>query len=397
MQIKDPDEKYKQIDDHAQKKAKSWLEGFVKENIVVNGITSEMIKSREVIYKRAYREAVKKAQEILYQKIGSSYEIFHSEWLSYEIFMAMDNEMKEKICSDFARYPSELEKCIGEYDLFFHKLVYHMRYREHISIPEKIGPVSFMQKNEIIADLPALPHISEIEVLDDITNLCLASDMPGDVYWYFSHILKISFIDIMAELRDQLFQYIGIKSSEICLLITEEDRQEFCKIIADQEKMTDIVMEDYRFLQNHGHNSKGGDQIHIGWLLECTVANAEKVLISLPERQAKRDLSKKVLAHIQKRFEGVPLAPVLIQRKTIIEMRSIYGKNSSRPVFESTLLFSCKAVSEVPISEEAPEGLKETESSSSPCFSPCEMPIGPLFTCESDRLEYSRANRLITD
>src|ERR1043165_3881155 len=79
MQLKDPDEKYKQIDDHAQKKAKSWLEGFVKENIVVNGITSEMMKSREVIYKRAYREAVKKAQEILYQKIGSSYEIFHGE------------------------------------------------------------------------------------------------------------------------------------------------------------------------------------------------------------------------------------------------------------------------------------------------------------------------------
>ncbi|GES80528.1 DNA polymerase [Rhizophagus clarus] len=73
MQIKDPDEKYKQIDDHAQKKAKSWLEGFVKENIVVNGITSEMMKSRGVIYKRAYREAVKKTQEILYQKISSSY------------------------------------------------------------------------------------------------------------------------------------------------------------------------------------------------------------------------------------------------------------------------------------------------------------------------------------
>ncbi|GBC03379.1 hypothetical protein RclHR1_00510010 [Rhizophagus clarus] len=196
MQIKDPDEKYKQIDDYAQKKAKSWLEGFVKENIVVNGITSEMMKSRGVIYKRAYREAVKKAQEILYQKIGSSYEIFHGEWLSYEIFMAsnpvniiwekfmkcarkltkdknllVDDEMKEKICSDFARYPSELEKCIGEYDLFFHKLVYHMRYREHMSIPEKIGPISSMQKNEIIADLPALPHISEIEALDDISNL----------------------------------------------------------------------------------------------------------------------------------------------------------------------------------------------------------------------------------
>ncbi|CAB4459902.1 unnamed protein product [Rhizophagus irregularis] len=117
----------------------------------------------------------------------------------------------------------------------------------------------------------------------------------------------------MAELQEKVSQYIGIKSSEIRLPITEEDRQEFRKIIADQEKMTDIVMEDYRFLQHHGHNGKGGDRIHIGWLLGCTVADAEKVLINPPERQAERDLSEKVLAHIQKRFEEVPLAPVLIR------------------------------------------------------------------------------------
>jgi DNA polymerase elongation subunit (family B) len=79
MQIKDPDEKYMQIDNYAQKQAKSWLEGFVKENIVVNGITYEMMKSRGIAYKRAYRSAVKKAQETLYQKIGGLYEIFHGE------------------------------------------------------------------------------------------------------------------------------------------------------------------------------------------------------------------------------------------------------------------------------------------------------------------------------
>ena len=82
--------------------------------------------------------------------------------------------MKEKICSDFAQYPSELVKCIKEYNLFFHKLVCHMRYKEHLLIPEIISPVSSMWKNEIIADLLALPHISEIEVLDGISNL-----------WYF--------------------------------------------------------------------------------------------------------------------------------------------------------------------------------------------------------------------
>ncbi|CAB4394269.1 unnamed protein product [Rhizophagus irregularis] len=85
--------------------------------------------------------------------------------------LSVDGEMKEKICSNFARYPSELVKCIEEYDLFFQKLVYHMRYKEHVSILEEIGLVSSMQKNEIIADLLALPHISEIEVLDDISNL----------------------------------------------------------------------------------------------------------------------------------------------------------------------------------------------------------------------------------
>ncbi|RGB22623.1 hypothetical protein C1646_775799 [Rhizophagus diaphanus] len=125
MRIEDPDEKYKQIDDYAQNKAKSWLEGFVKENIIVNGVTSKMMESRGIAYKPT-------------------------------------------------RFSCELAKCIEEYNLFFHKLVYHMRYKEHVSIPEEIRPVSSMQKNEIIADLPFLPHISEIGALDEISNL-----------WYF--------------------------------------------------------------------------------------------------------------------------------------------------------------------------------------------------------------------
>ncbi|CAB5202211.1 unnamed protein product [Rhizophagus irregularis] len=111
----------------------------------------------------------------------------------------------------------------------------------------------------------------------------------------------------MAELRDQVSQYIGFEPNKIHFPITEEDRQEFCKIIADQ-KMTDIVMEDYRFLQHHRHNGKGGDRIHIGWLLGCTVADAEKILINPP-----KDLAETILSHIEKRFEEVPLAPVLIR------------------------------------------------------------------------------------
>jgi hypothetical protein len=47
--------------------------------------------------------------------------------------------------------------------------------------------------------------------------------------------------------------------------------------------MVDIVMDDYRFLLQHGHNGKGGDLIHIEWLLACMVAQAKKVLINPSE------------------------------------------------------------------------------------------------------------------
>ena len=112
----------------------------------------------------------------------------------------------------------------------------------------------------------------------------------------------------MAELRDQVSQYIGFKPNKIHLSITEENRWLFSKIIADQEEMADIIMDNYWYLLQYGHNGKGGEFIHIRWLLVCTVSQAEKVLINPP-----KDLSKKVLAHIQKRFEEVPLASVLIR------------------------------------------------------------------------------------
>ncbi|CAI2192086.1 11538_t:CDS:2, partial [Funneliformis geosporum] len=117
----------------------------------------------------------------------------------------------------------------------------------------------------------------------------------------------ISFIGIMAELRDQISQYTGFEPNKIRLPITEEDKQIFCKIIIEQEGMTDIIIDDYQFLQQYGHNGKEGESIHIGWLLVYTVAYAEKILIN-----SSKDLSEKVLAHIEKRFEEVPLAPVLI-------------------------------------------------------------------------------------
>ena len=165
----------------------------------MNDVTFKMMISYKITYKCSYRSAIKKAREILYQKIGNSYKIFHGKWLNYKIFMtsnpvkilwkkfmkcirkfskdkklSVDDEMKEKIYSNFTRYPSKLVKYIEEYNLFFHKLVYHMCYKEHISILEEISSVLSIRKNEIIANLPILPHISEIEALDGISNL-----------WYF--------------------------------------------------------------------------------------------------------------------------------------------------------------------------------------------------------------------
>ncbi|RHZ69210.1 hypothetical protein Glove_287g53 [Diversispora epigaea] len=113
----------------------------------------------------------------------------------------------------------------------------------------------------------------------------------------------------MSELREKLSQYIGFEPEEIHLPITEEDKQLFRELITGQEEMTDIVMEEYRFLQHYGHNYKGGFLIHIMWVYICTEKGAEKVLIDvLPSKI----LSRKVLAHIEKRFEDLPLAPVII-------------------------------------------------------------------------------------
>ncbi|CAG8651783.1 810_t:CDS:2 [Ambispora leptoticha] len=95
--------------------------------------------------------------------------------------------------------------------------------------------------------------------------------------------------------------------------VKEEDKLLFRKIIAEQEEMTDIVMNEYRFLLLHGYNYKGGKLIHILslWLSLCTKKDTEKVLIPI-EVPDSRILSRKILAHIEKRFEDLPLAPVVI-------------------------------------------------------------------------------------
>ena len=76
QQLKDSDEKYKQIDEYSQKKAKKWLEEYVDG---LSGISPKMMLNRGYAYKHAYKNAIKTAQYILYQKVGNTYEIFHGE------------------------------------------------------------------------------------------------------------------------------------------------------------------------------------------------------------------------------------------------------------------------------------------------------------------------------
>ncbi|CAG8817735.1 19171_t:CDS:2, partial [Cetraspora pellucida] len=75
---------------------------------------------------------------------------------------------------------------------------------------------------------------------------------------------------IMAELCDQVSQYIGFKPNEIHFPIIEEDRQILQEIILDQKEIEDIVMNDYQFLLHYGHNA-------------YTVSQAEKILINPPK------------------------------------------------------------------------------------------------------------------
>nr|CAG8613043.1 4073_t:CDS:1 [Entrophospora candida] len=189
MELEDSDKKYKEIDIYSQNKAKKWLEEYVNE---LNGVTPKMISSCGPAYKRAYKNSIKIARVILHQDIDDSYEIFHGNWLSFEYFkvdnpveilwerfieyaksstqynetssaknISVNDKIKESICNGFVKHLDTLIKIIEKYDTFFHKLVYHMRYKEHISISEKIGTPETMRKNEMIISQPILPHISE--------------------------------------------------------------------------------------------------------------------------------------------------------------------------------------------------------------------------------------------
>ncbi|CAG8691107.1 6193_t:CDS:2, partial [Dentiscutata heterogama] len=87
----------------------------------------------------------------------------------------------------------------------------------------------------------------------------------------------------MAELREQLSEFIGFKPDEIHFPETERDQQLFRKIIADQRMATNIVIDDFHFLLQY-----------------------EKVLLNNPH-----DITNKIIRHLQYKFKDIPLAPIV--------------------------------------------------------------------------------------
>src|SRR6185369_2962286 len=107
----------------------------------------------------------------------------------------------------------------------------------------------------------------------------------------------------MAELREQLSEFIGFKPDEIRFPETERDQRLFRKIIADQRMAT---KDDFYFLLRTGYNGKGGRLIHIGWLICVIRKECEKVLLNIPH-----DITNKIITHLQYKFKDIPLAPIL--------------------------------------------------------------------------------------
>ncbi|CAG8611262.1 14433_t:CDS:2 [Cetraspora pellucida] len=133
---------------------------------MIDGITPKIISNRGYAYKRAYKNAIKTAQSILYQKIGNTYKIFHGEWLSFEDFKATNNV--ERLWEKFIEYV----RAYTENDnLLISKWIKKSicsdftKHLNHITISDKIGQPETMRKNEMITEQPTLSHISKTDQL----------------------------------------------------------------------------------------------------------------------------------------------------------------------------------------------------------------------------------------
>ncbi|RHZ89267.1 hypothetical protein Glove_16g9 [Diversispora epigaea] len=177
MKIVDLNEKYKQIDSYAQEKC-------------------------------AYKEAEKRGREMLFKKIGNIYEALQGDCINYEYFICGDPiseiwenlvkyietikrveldikkpkrieilispDIESSICSNFTKHINSVRKIAIKYNPFFHKLVYYMRYKEHIKNLDKIGSLETMRKKEIIkADRLILESFQK--TWDESVNMFYAS------------------------------------------------------------------------------------------------------------------------------------------------------------------------------------------------------------------------------
>ncbi|CAJ0833732.1 4004_t:CDS:1 [Entrophospora sp. SA101] len=160
MRLTDSDEKYTQIDSYAQNKAKRWIETYIKEINIINGISPQMITARGYAYKRIYKEAIKEGRAMLSKKIGNTYEVLQGDLVNYEYFInddpiskiweslvkyiettkrgklniekavrteiIVDETIINSIRSNLANQINDIRNIAIKYNPIFHKLVYHL-------------------------------------------------------------------------------------------------------------------------------------------------------------------------------------------------------------------------------------------------------------------------------
>lgn len=124
--------------EYSQDKAKKWLGEYING---LNDTTTKMMLSREYAYKRAYNFKVSDPVSRLWERF-MKYARAHTK----NDNLSVSTEMKKSIRTDFAKHLNALTPIIEKYDAFFHKLVYYMRYKEHVSSPDKIGRPETMRK-----------------------------------------------------------------------------------------------------------------------------------------------------------------------------------------------------------------------------------------------------------
>ncbi|RGB43305.1 hypothetical protein C1646_749871 [Rhizophagus diaphanus] len=160
----------------------------------------------------------------------------------------------------------------------------------------------------------------------------------------------------MAELHDIVSQYISFEPNEIRLPITEEDRWVFHKIIADQEGMRDIVMDNYQYLLQHGHN--GEEKNRVAWNQPIHMPTASLSNINVMGRQTKPEIQGQDVSpftelekqiHDAKKELSKSIDPVLEENGKV---KKTGGKKSKFKSASAELIPSPIQTQPIPISHE---------------------------------------------